>query len=123
MATATATKEQVGLSKADQKKLHTYSFHAPNPVEDYSTEELENIAAISIFQYVENAAGNGLKSARVGSIRFKRFTTDAAIKRAKAVVKDLNAGVSVDDIFPACRVLSVPTGRPRGRRPAAAATA
>lgn len=115
MPAATATTE-VTLSKADQKKLNTYSYHEPAPAENYDPEA---VGAISVFQYVLNAKGDGLKSAKVGSIRFKRFLTDKAIKEAKAVVKRLNAGEG--GVFPACGVIAIPTGRPRGRRPAASA--
>jgi hypothetical protein len=114
MSTATATAE-VTLSKADQKKLNTYSFHEPSSPEYYDPEA---VGAISVFQYVLNSKGDGLKTSRVGAIRFKRFLTDKAIKEAKAVVKRLNAGE--EGVFPPCNVIAIPTGRPRGRRPAAA---
>ena len=104
---------EVTLSKADQKKLGTYGFHEPADPGYYDPDAL---GAISVFQYVLNVKGDGLKTSRVGSIRFRRFTTAEAIKRAKAVVKQLNAGESP---FPECGVISIPTGRPRGRRPKA----
>lgn len=106
-----ATAPACSLSKADQKKLHTFGFHAPNDPTDYDPEA---IGAISVFEYVLNAKEDGLKTTKIGQIRFRRFTTDQAIKTAKAVVKQLNAG---ENPFPACNVISVPTGRPRGRRP------
>jgi hypothetical protein len=115
MPTATSPATEVTLSKADQKKLNTYSFHEPSPAEHYDPE---SVGAISVFQFVLNAKGNALKSARVGSIRFKRFTTDVAIKTAKSVVKRLNAGE--EGVFPECGVIAVPTGRPLGRRAASA---
>lgn len=111
--TTTFVGETPNLSKADQKKLHTYGFHQPNDPSGYDPEA---IGAISVFQYVLNAKGDSLKTTTVGQVRFRRFTTDQAIKRAKAIVKQLNAG---EQPFPACGVISIPTGRPRGRRPQA----
>jgi hypothetical protein len=109
-ATATAP----ALSKADQKKIGTYSFHAPA---DPSLFDPSAFGVISIFEYVTSKNGDKLKTHPVGKVRFERSCTDKAIKRAKAIVKDLNAGMAETELFPPCGVVSVPTGRPRGRRP------
>lgn len=111
MATTTITPS---LSKADQKKLNTYGFHEPA---DPSSFDPSAFGAISIFEYVLNAKGDGLKTTSIGKVRFERSCTSEAVKRAKAIVKALNSGTAPSSLFPACGVVSVPTGRPRGRRP------
>jgi hypothetical protein len=109
-ATATAPT----LSKAEQRKIGTYSFHAPA---DPSLFNPSAFGVISIFEYVTSKNGDKLKTRPVGKVRFERSCTDKAIKRAKAIVKDLNNDGDPSTLFPPCGVVSVPTGRPRGRRP------
>lgn len=106
----------MAITKADEKKIGTYGFHEPNDASNYDPE---SFGVISVFQFQLNAAGDSLRTRSAGvQIRFKRFTTEEAVKLARKVVKQLNAGEDLhqgrDKV-----VLSVPTGRPRGRRPAA----
>jgi hypothetical protein len=113
-----ATATTPALSKADQKKIGTYSFHAPA---DSSLFDPSAFGVISIFEYVTSKNGDKLKTHPVGKVRFERSCTDQAVKRAKAIVRDLNSGAGVPStLFPPCGVVSVPTGRPRGRRPSIA---
>lgn len=105
----------MALTKADEKKIGTYGFHEPSGPDGYDPE---SFGVISVYQYQPNAAGDGLRTRSSGiTLRFKRFTTDAAIKLARKVVKDLNAGVDLLE-GRTSRVISVPTGRPRGRQAA-----
>jgi len=103
----------MALTKRDESKIGTFAYHEPKPAELF---EPNQIGAISIFQYGVNKAGDALK--RIGTtykIRFERCVTDQAIKKAKQVVKELNAG-TLDVDSP---VICIPTGRPRGRQKAA----
>jgi hypothetical protein len=96
------------LTARDQKKVDTFAYHEPKPAELF---EHDAIGSITIFKYVPNAKGTSLKTASSGvSIRFQRGTTEAAIKAAKKVVKELNAGT-----YSGPSVICVPTGRPAGR--------
>lgn len=100
----------MALTKREEAKVGTYDFHAPQPAEFYSERQ---IGVITIFQYGLNAAGDALK--RVGTnykVRFERAQTPVAIKKAKQVVKALNAG-TLDADSP---LFSISTGRPRGRQ-------
>jgi hypothetical protein len=100
----------MALTKREEAKVGTYDFHAPQPAEFYSERQ---IGVITIFQYGLNAAGDALK--RVGTnykVRFERAQTPAAVKKAKQVVKALNAG-TLDVDSP---VISISNGRPRGRQ-------
>jgi hypothetical protein len=100
----------MALTKREEAKVGTYDFHAPQSPEFYSERQ---IGVITIFQYGLNAAGDALK--RVGTnykVRFERAQTPAAVKKAKQVVKALNAG-TLDVDSP---VISISNGRPRGRQ-------
>lgn len=104
----------MALNKRDEAKVGTYDFHAPKPAELFDERQ---IGVITIFQYGVNNAGTDLK--RVGTlfkIRFERAQTEEAVKVAKRTVKALNAG-TLDVDSP---VISIPTGRPRGRQKASA---
>jgi hypothetical protein len=104
----------MALTKRDEAKVGTYDFHAPKPADLFDERQ---IGVITIFQYGINQAGNDLK--RIGTnykVRFERAQTDEAVKVAKKVVKSLNAG-TLDVDSP---LISIPTGRPRGRQKAAA---
>ena len=104
----------MSISKADQKKIGTYGFHEPNPADCYDPD---SFGVISVYKIEANVKGDGLRTRSSGiQLRFKRSTTDEAIKLAKRVVKDLNAGVDVLE-GRRKRVICVPTGNPRGRRP------
>jgi hypothetical protein len=100
----------MALIKRDEAKVGTYDFHAPKPAELFDERQ---IGVITIFQYGINKAGNALR--RVGTnykVRFERAQTNEAVKVAKKVVKSLNAGTFDED----STVISIPTGRPRGRQ-------
>jgi hypothetical protein len=102
----------MALTARDQKKVGTYDFHQPADPGNYDERA---IGVISIFQYGLNAKGDALKS--IGTpykIRFERGQTDQAIKAAKRVVKELNAGT-----YAGKEVTIIPTGRPKGRTKAA----
>lgn len=106
----------MALSKTEEKKLGTYSFHEPS---DASLYDPESYGSIQVFRYDVNAKGDGLRRRSSGiSLRFQRRTTDDAVKLARKVVKRLNAG---EDILEGRdkRVICVPNGRPRGRQKAA----
>jgi hypothetical protein len=104
----------MALTKSDEKKIGTYGFHEPAPADQF---EPESFGVISIYRIEANKAGDDLRNRSSGiQLRFKRFTTDAAIKQARKIVKQLNAG---EDLLQGRDrlVVCVPTGRPRGRRP------
>lgn len=111
MPTATTSSEHT-LSKADAKLLHKHDFKPFDVIDD---EDVRSILTVSIFRYDINAKGNGLRHSAVVQVRGERGQGSKILKVVKATVKALNAGESF------CGVISVPTGRPRGRRPAAAA--
>lgn len=103
----------MALTKREEAKVGTFDFHAPNPASDYDPR---SIGVITIYQYGLNAKGDALKS--VGTpykVRFERAQTDEAVKRAKKLIKDLNAGT-----YEGAAVITIPTGRPRGRQKATA---
>lgn len=103
----------MALNKRDEAKVDTYDFHAPQPAHLFDPRA---IGVITIFQYGRNAADTDLK--RIGTnykVRFERAQTDEAVKVAKKTVKALNADTPVGG-----PLFTIPTGRPRGRRPVAA---
>ena len=104
MAPATLERPAPTLSKADQKKVGRYGFHEPR---DFHNDEAENFALISIYQLVPNKSGTALKTAAIGKVRFRRKNTELAVKRARIIVKQLNAGEAIGDLFPDCGVVSV----------------
>jgi hypothetical protein len=106
MASTTAT-----LSKADEKKLGTYDFHAPNDPSGYHPAAF---GLITIYKRVLNAKGDGLKTTSVGRVRFRRRDTELAVKTARRVVKDLNNGTQFALLFPACGVISVSSNTKKG---------
>ena len=106
MASTTAT-----LSKADEKKLGTYAFHAPN---DPSSYDPAAFGLISIYKWVLNTKGDGLKTASWGRVRFRRRDTELAVKTARRVVKELNNGTQAELLFPACGVISVSSNPKKG---------
>lgn len=106
MASTTAT-----LSKADEKKLGTYDFYAPNDPSGYDSAAF---GLISIYQRVLNAKGDGLKTTSVGRVRFRRRDTELAVKVTRRVVKDLNNGTPASSLFPACGVISVSSNTKKG---------
>lgn len=104
----------MALNKRDEAKVGTYDFHAPKPAELFDERQ---IGVITVFQYGINSSGDALR--RVGTcykVRFERAQTNEAIKAAKKLVKDLNAGTLDTDTT----LFSIPTGRPRGRQKATA---
>lgn len=105
----------MALSKTDEKKLGTYGFHEPSSPVGYDPEAY---GSIQIYRFEANANGDGLRRRSSGvQLRFQRRTTEEAVKLARKVVKQLNAG---EDILGGRekRVICVPTGRPRGRQKA-----
>lgn len=104
----------MALSKRDQAKVGTFDFHEPKPAELFDER---TIGGITIFQYTLNKAEDALKTKSSGySVRFERKDTAKAIKAAKALVRELNAGG-----VPNKAVTCIPTGRPKGRPALAAA--
>jgi hypothetical protein len=104
----------MALTKRDEAKVGTYDFHAPKPADLFDGRQ---IGVITIFQYGINVSGDALR--RVGTnykVRFERAQTDEAVKVAKKVIKGLNAG-TLDVASP---LITIPTGRPRGRQKVAA---
>lgn len=107
MASTTTTT----LSKADERKLGTYNFHAPNDPSGYDSAAF---GLISVYQLVLNAKGDGLKTTSVGRVRFRRRDTELAVKAARRVVKDLNSGTPAALLFPTCGVISVSSNTKKG---------
>lgn len=103
----------MALTKAQEKKIGTHGFSDFDPAE--FLEDDRSIFTISIFRIEANAAGDGLRnrSANV-QIRSERGLASKALKLAKATVKELNAGTFDFDGKDKV-VISVPTGRKRGR--------
>ena len=105
----------MALSKSDEKKLGTFGFHEPSSPVGYDPEAY---STIQIYRFEANAKGDGLRRRSSGvQLRFQRRTTEEAVKLARKVVKQLNAG---EDLLEGRekRVICVPTGRPRGRQKA-----
>lgn len=76
-------------------------------------EDDRRVFQIPVYHYEPDVTGLSVRRRSSGVvIRGERGQAAKVIKEAKAVVKGLNAGTS----YPA--VVSVPTGRPRGRRKA-----
>jgi Zn-dependent membrane protease YugP len=89
-------------------------------IDDYDpanfSEDDRRIFQIPVFHYEPDVSGLGVRRHSSGvAIRGERGQFAKVLKEAKAVVKGLNAG----ETFPA--VVSVPTGRPKGRPKLAAA--
>lgn len=104
----------MALTKAEEKKIGTYGFHEPNDPISYDPD---SYGVISVYRIEANKAGDALRTRSSGvQLRFKRSTTEAAVKLARKVVKQLNAG---EDLLEGRekRIICVPTGNPRGRRP------
>jgi hypothetical protein len=110
----------MSLIKADQKKLDTFGF---NPFSTDVDPDDRTILTVSIFQYALNAKGDGLKHASSGvQVRGERGQAAKILKVVKATVKALNEGTfnfgGKDKT-----VVTVPTGRPKGRPKLVAAAA
>jgi hypothetical protein len=107
----------MSLSKTDEKKLGTYGFHEPLSREEGGYDP-EAYGTIQVYRFEANAKGDGLRRRSSGiQLRFQRRTTEDAVKLARKVVKQLNAGENLLEGREK-RVICVPTGRPRGRQKA-----
>lgn len=77
---------------------------------DFSDEDDRRIFQIPVFHYEPDVTGLSVRRRSSGvAVRGERGQFAKVLKEAKLVVKSLNAGVTCPP------VVSVPTGRPKGR--------